>query len=111
VPHFLAPLFLVEYRLPKAMSKLTVLVLAQQDLLLECKSLVDWLKVATVQENGTHILGANPDPVLQGQDKALMDCKMALHKSNLPGCWVTPPPTQVIANTVLSYKTHLWLTA
>ena len=41
-----------------------VSVLAQQDLLLECKPLVDWLKVAVVQENGIHILGVNLDPVL-----------------------------------------------
>ena len=59
VKHFLAALFLAECRLPKAMPKLTVSVLAWKDLLLEFKSLVNWLKVAVVQENGTHILGAN----------------------------------------------------
>ena len=51
VPHFLAPLFLAERRSAKAMLQLIVPVLVQQDLLLECKPLVDWLKVAVVQEN------------------------------------------------------------
>ena len=83
--------------MPKAKLKLIVPVLVQQDLLLECKPLVDWLKVAIVQENGTYILDVNPDPVLQAVDKALMDHRMVLHKSNLPGCWATTPPTQTIA--------------
>ena len=99
VPHFLAPLFLGEQRSPKAMLQLIVPVLVQQDLLLECKPLVDWLKIAVVQENETYILGANPDPFLLAVDKVLMDHRMILHKSNLPGCWATPPPTQAIANT------------
>ena len=51
VPHFLAPLVLAEQRLPKAMLTLIVPVLVQQDLLLECKPLVDLLKVAIFQEN------------------------------------------------------------
>ena len=97
VPHFLAPLFLAERRSPKAMLQLIVPVLVQQDLLLECKPLVDWLKVAVVQENGTYILGTNPDPVLLAVDKVLMDHRMVLHKSDLPGRWATPPPTQAIA--------------
>jgi hypothetical protein len=53
--------------------------------------------VAVVQENGTYILGTNPDPVLLAVDKALMDHRMVLHKSDLPGRWATPPPTQAIA--------------
>jgi hypothetical protein len=59
VNHFLAPLFLAERRSPKAMLQLIVPVLVQQDLLLECKPLIDWLKVAVVQENGTYIIGVN----------------------------------------------------
>ena len=97
VSHFLAPLFLTERRLAKAMLQLIVPVLVQQDLLLECKPLVDWLKVAVVQENGTCILGTNPDPALLAVDKVLMDHRMVLHQSDLPGRWATPPPTQAIA--------------
>jgi hypothetical protein len=82
--------------LPKAKLKLIVPVLVQQDLLLECMPLVDWLKVAIVQENETYILYVNSDPVLLAVDKALMDHRMVLHKSNLPGCWATTPPTQAI---------------
>ena len=93
VPHFLAPLFLAEGRSPKAVLQLLVPVLVQQDLLLECKPLVDWLKVAVVQENGTYILGANPDPVLLAVDKVLMYHRMMLHRSDLSGCWVTTLPT------------------
>ena len=78
VPHFLAPLFLAERRSAKAMLQLLVSVLVQQDLLLECKPLVDWLKVAVVQENGTYILGTNPDPVLLAVDKVHMDHRMIL---------------------------------
>ena len=55
------------------------------------------MKVAVVQENGTYILGTNPDPVLLAVDKVLMDHRMVLHKSDLPGRWATPPPTQAIA--------------
>ena len=84
MPHFLAHLFLAEQRLAKAMLQLIVPVLVQQDLLLECKHLVDWLKVTVVQDNGTYILGANPDPVLLAVDKVLMDHRMVLHKSDLP---------------------------
>ena len=62
--HFLASLFLAEQRLAMAMLQLLVPELVQQDPLLECKPLVDWLKVAVVQENGIHILGVNLDPVL-----------------------------------------------
>jgi hypothetical protein len=58
--------------------------------------LVDWLKVVVVQENGTYILGTNPDPVLLAVDKVLMDHMMVLHKSNLLGCCTTPPSTQAI---------------
>ena len=95
--HFLASLFLAEQRLAMAMLQLLVPELVQQDPLLECKPLVDWLKVAVVQENGTYILGTNPDPVLLAVDKVLMDHRMILHKSDLPGCWATTPPTQAIA--------------
>jgi hypothetical protein len=50
VPHFLAPLFLAEQRSAKAMLQLIVPVHVQQDLLLECKPLVDWLKTSVVYE-------------------------------------------------------------
>ena len=86
VPHFLAPLFLAEQRLPKTMVQLIVQVLVQHDLLLEYKSLVDWLKVVIAKENVTHFLGANPDPVPLAMDKVLMDHRMVLHKNDLPGC-------------------------
>jgi hypothetical protein len=97
VPQFLAPLFLPEQRSAKAMLQLIVPVLVQQDLLLECKPLVDWLKVALVQQNGTYILGTNPEPVLLAVDKVLMDHRIMLHRSDLPGHWATTPPTQAIA--------------
>ena len=64
VPHFLAPLFLSERRSPKAMLQLIVPVLVQQDLLLECKPLVDWLKASVVYENATYVLSVIPDTVL-----------------------------------------------
>ena len=85
VPHFLASYFLAETRSPKAMLLLIVLVLVQHDLLLECKPLVDWLKVSIVQDNGTYILGFNPDPVQIAMENALMEHRMVLHKNDLPG--------------------------
>ena len=97
VPHFLAPLFLAEQWLAKAMLQLIVPVLVQQDLLLEYKPLVDWLKVAVFQENGNYILGVNPDPVLLAVDKVLMDHRMMLHKSDLPDHWAPLPPAQAMA--------------
>ena len=68
------------------MVQLIVQVLVQHDLLLEYKSLVDWLKVVIAKENVTHFLGANPDPVPLAMDKVLMDHRMVLHKNDLPGC-------------------------
>ena len=97
VPHFLAPLFLAERRSPKAMLQLIVPVLVQQDLLLECKPLVDWLKASVVYENTSYILSVIPDTVLLAVDNALMDHRMMLHRSDLPGRWATTPPTQAIA--------------
>ena len=98
VPHFLAPLFLAERRPPKAMLQLILQVLMQQNLLLECKPLVDWLKVAVVYENTSYILSVIPDTVLLAVDNALMDHRMMLHKSDLPGRWAPLPPTQAIAS-------------
>jgi hypothetical protein len=92
VPHFLASLFLAERRSPKAMLQLIVPVLVQQDLLLECKPLVDWLKASVVYENATYVLSVIPDTVLLAVDNALMDHRMVLHRSDLPGhCTPLPP--------------------
>ena len=85
VPHFLASYFLVETRSPKAMLQQIVPMIMLHDLLLECKPLVDWLKVSIVQDNGTYILGFNPDPVQIAMENALMEHRMVLHKSDLPG--------------------------
>jgi hypothetical protein len=90
-------IFLAERRSPEAMLQQIVPVLVKQDLLLECKPLEDWMKVAVVQDNGTYILGVNPDPVLLAVNKVLMDHRMVLHKSDLPSCWAPLPPTQAIA--------------
>ena len=79
------------------MLQLIVPVLVQQDLLLECKPLVDWLKASVVYESATYVLSVIPDTVLLAVDKVLMDHRMILHKSNLPSRWETPPPTQAIA--------------
>ena len=79
VPHFLALLFLAERRLPKDMLKQIVPVLVQQDLLLECKHLVDWLKASVVNENATYVLSVILDTVLLAVDNALMDHRMVLH--------------------------------
>ena len=97
VPHFLAPLFLAEQRSPKDMLKQIVPVLVQQDLLLECKPLVDWLKAAMVCENTSYILSVTPDTVLLAVDNTLMDHRMMLHRTDLPGRWAPLPPTQAIA--------------
>ena len=79
------------------MLQLIVPVLVQQDLLLECKPLVDWLKASVVYENATYVLSIIPDTVLLAVDNALMDHRMMLHRSDLPGHWATTPPTQAIA--------------
>ena len=97
VPHFLAPLFLAECQSPKAMLQLVVPVLAQQDLLLQCKPLVDWLKAAVVHDGTSYVLSVNLDTALIAVDNALMDHRMMFHKSDLPGRWAPLPPTQVIA--------------
>ena len=57
----------------EAMLQLAVPMIIQQDLLLECKPLVDWMKVAVVHDNRTYILGVNPDPVLVAVDNELME--------------------------------------
>ena len=97
VPHFLASLFLAERRSPKAMLQLVVPVLAQQNLLLQCKPLVDWLKAAVVHDGTSYVLSVNPDTALLAVDNALMDHRMMFHKSDLPDRWAPPPPTQAIA--------------
>jgi hypothetical protein len=90
---FLGSYFLAERRSSKALLQLIVPVFVQQDLHLEHKPLVDWLKVAVVQENGAYILGVNHDPVLLAMDNALMWHWMMLHNSNLPGHWAPLPST------------------
>jgi hypothetical protein len=97
VPHFLSPLFLAEQRLPKAMLQLIVPVLVQQDLLIDCKPLVDWLIASVVYGNTTYILNIIPDTVLLPVDNALMDHRMMLHRSDLSGHCTLLPPTQAIA--------------
>jgi hypothetical protein len=96
VPHFLAPHFLAECRSPNAMLQQIVPVLVQQDLLLECKPLVDWLKASVVYEHTINVLIVIPDTVLLDADNTLMDHRMMLHRSDLPGCWAPLPPTQAI---------------
>ena len=86
VPHFLAPLFLAERRSPKAMLQLVVPALVQQDLLLQCKPLVDWLKTSVVHDGTSYAIGVNPDSALLAVDNALIVHRMMFHKSNLPGC-------------------------
>ena len=56
VPHFLAPLLLAEHQSPKAMLQLVVPALVQQDLLLKCKPIVDWLKAAVVHNGTSYVL-------------------------------------------------------
>ena len=85
------------YFTPKAMLKLILPVVVQQDLLLECKPLADWLKDDILLDKGKYILGTNSDPFLLAVEKVLMDHRMVIHNNNLPGCWVTPPSTQIIA--------------
>jgi hypothetical protein len=97
VPHFLAPLFLAERRSPKAMLQLVVPALVQQDLLLQCKPLVDWLKAAVVHDGTSYVLGVNPDTALLAVDNTLMDHRMMFHKSDLPGRWAPLPSTQASA--------------
>ena len=79
------------------MLKLILPVVVQQDLLLECKPLADWLKDDILLDKGKYILGTNSDPFLLAVEKVLMDHRMVIHNNNLPGCWVTPPSTQIIA--------------
>ena len=79
------------------MLHLIVPVLLQQDLILECKPQVDWSKVAVVKGNGAYLYGVNAGLVLSSVDDALTDHRMMLHKSNVPGCRATPPPTQASA--------------
>ena len=98
VPLFLAPLILAECRSPKAILQLIVPVLVQLDLLLECKPLVDWLKASVVYEHTTNVLSVIPDTVLLDVDNTLMDHRMMLHRSDLPGCWAPLPPTHTIAS-------------
>ena len=86
VPHFLAPLFLAERRSPKAMLQLVVTALVQQDLLLQCKPLVDWLKAAVVHDGTSIVLRVNPDTALLAVDNTLMDHRIMFHERNLPGC-------------------------
>ena len=97
VPHFLASLFLAERWSPKAMLQLVVPALAQQDLLLQCKPLVDWLKASVVHDGTSYVLSVNPDTALLAVDNALMDHWMMFHKSDLPDRWAPLPPTQAIA--------------
>ena len=97
VPHFLAPLFLAERRSPKAMLQLGVPALVQQDLLLQCKLLVDWLKASVVHDGTSYAIGVNPDTALLAVDNALMDHRMTFYKCDLTGCWAPLPHTQAIA--------------
>jgi hypothetical protein len=50
-----------------------------------------------VQDNGTHISGVNPDPILIAVDNAPMDHRMMFQKRDLPGCWAPLPTTQAIS--------------
>ena len=97
VPHFLAPLFQAEHHSPKAMLQLVAPALMQQDLLLQCNPLMDWLKASVVHDGTSYTLGVNPDTALLAVDNALMDHRMIFHKSDLPGCWALLPPKQSIA--------------
>ena len=97
VPHILTPLFLAERWSPKAMLQLVVPALVQQDLLLKCKPLVDWLKAAVVHEGTSYVLSVNPDTALLAVDNTLMDHRMMFHKSDLPGRWAHLPSTQASA--------------
>jgi hypothetical protein len=97
VPDFLAPPFLAERRSPEAILQLIVPVLGHQDLLLEWTPLVDWLKASDVYGNTTYAI---PDTALLAVDNTLMDHRMMLHRSDLPGCWAPPPPTQAIATGI-----------
>ena len=45
-----------------------------------------------VYENSSYVLSENPDTALLTVDKALMDHRMMVHESDLPGCWETLPP-------------------
>ena len=97
VPHFLAPLFLAERQSTKAILQLVVPALVQQDLLLQCKPLVDWLKASVVHDGTSYAIGVNPDTSLLAVDNALTDHRMMFHKSDLSSCWAPLPPTQAIA--------------
>jgi hypothetical protein len=58
---------------------------------------MDWLKASMVYENSSYVLSENPDTALLTVDKALMDHRMMVHESDLPGCWEALPPTHSIA--------------
>jgi hypothetical protein len=73
MPHVLTPLFIEEHRLPKAKIQVIVLVLVKQDLLLEFKPLVDWLRVSVGHDNAAYVLSLNPDTLLLAVDNVLMD--------------------------------------
>ena len=53
-----------------------------------------------VYEIAAYILCVILDTVLPAVDNALMDHRMMLHRSDLPGCWVPLPPTQAIATGI-----------
>ena len=53
-----------------------------------------------VCEIAAYILCVILDTVLLAVDNALMDQRMMLHRSDLPGCWVPLPPTQAIATGI-----------
>jgi hypothetical protein len=68
------------------MAMLQLKVLVQQDLLLKCKLLVDWLKASVVHDNTAYALSVQVDTDLLAVDNALMDHSMMTHKSDWPGC-------------------------
>ena len=72
-------------------------MLVQQNLILECKRLVEWLKVSLVNHGIASTLSVYPDTALLPVDKALMDHRMIFHKSNLPSCWTPLLATQINA--------------
>ena len=90
------PVLLAGQRKPKATLQLVVPALVQQDLLLQCKPLVDWLKASVVHDGTSYALGVNPDSALLAVDNALMDHRMMFHKSDISGRWAPQPSTQAI---------------
>jgi hypothetical protein len=69
------------------MLQLIVPVLVQQDLHLESKPLVDWLKASVVYEHTTYVLSVIPNTVLLAVDNALMNHRIMLHRIDLLGSW------------------------